>query len=159
RDGEWVRRGLDQLVVPLTVRDAVLERVHRLGPDARAVLDAAAVLADPAAEPAPAAVGGVPADRVRAGLARALGAPLPATDRGGLASYRHVLAARAVYQAIPDPGRRDLHQRAAAALAGELPSRLARHYREAGDQQRWRSYADRAAGAALAIGDEATAVV
>jgi predicted ATPase len=47
-DGQWMRLPLDEIAVPPTVRDAVLERSRRLGPDAQAVLRAAAVLGDPA---------------------------------------------------------------------------------------------------------------
>ncbi|HZC73916.1 MAG TPA: AAA family ATPase, partial [Jatrophihabitans sp.] len=50
RDGAWVRRRLHEIAVPPTVRDAVLERAGRLGPDAQAVLHAAAVLSDPTDE-------------------------------------------------------------------------------------------------------------
>ncbi|MFE4922850.1 AAA family ATPase [Streptomyces sp. NPDC056661] len=50
RDGEWMRRTLDEIAVPPTIRDAVTERVARLGADARRVLLAAAVLSDPADE-------------------------------------------------------------------------------------------------------------
>ncbi|WP_326633345.1 AAA family ATPase [Streptomyces sp. NBC_01761] len=50
RDGEWMRRTLDEISVPPTIRDAVTERVARLGADARRVLLAAAVLSDPADE-------------------------------------------------------------------------------------------------------------
>ncbi|WP_040028649.1 AAA family ATPase, partial [Streptomyces sp. 150FB] len=48
--GEWRRRTLTQIGVPPTIRDAVLERAARLGPDDRQVLRAAAVLAE-AADP------------------------------------------------------------------------------------------------------------
>ncbi|MET8275087.1 AAA family ATPase [Streptomyces sp. NPDC005096] len=50
RDGEWMRRTLDEIAVPPTIRDAVTERVARLGADARQVLLAAAVLSGPADE-------------------------------------------------------------------------------------------------------------
>ncbi|MFE2738060.1 AAA family ATPase [Streptomyces sp. NPDC059349] len=50
RDGEWMRRTLDEIAVPPTIRDAVTERVARLGADARQVLLAAAVLSDAADE-------------------------------------------------------------------------------------------------------------
>jgi DNA-binding CsgD family transcriptional regulator len=75
-------------------------------------------------------------------------------------SFRHDLAARAVYEAFPSPGRRTAHQRAAEALeaAPQPPAaRLARHFREAADVSKWSWYAEQAADAALAVGDEATA--
>ncbi|MET9472014.1 AAA family ATPase, partial [Streptomyces sp. NPDC002922] len=59
RDGEWMRRTLDEISVPPTIRDAVTERVARLGADARRVLLAAAVLSDPADERMLGAVSGL----------------------------------------------------------------------------------------------------
>jgi DNA-binding CsgD family transcriptional regulator/tetratricopeptide (TPR) repeat protein len=50
RDGEWVRRTLNEIAVPPTIRDAVTERVAQLGVDAQRVLLAAAVLSEPADE-------------------------------------------------------------------------------------------------------------
>ncbi|NUR26927.1 MAG: AAA family ATPase, partial [Catenulispora sp.] len=50
RDGRWVRRRLADIAVSATVREAVGERVDRLGPQARHLLYAAAVLAAPAPE-------------------------------------------------------------------------------------------------------------
>ncbi|MET8976338.1 AAA family ATPase [Streptomyces sp. NPDC004539] len=47
RDGAWIRRVLGELRVPATLRDSVLERVARLDPGARGVLEAAAVLDAP----------------------------------------------------------------------------------------------------------------
>ncbi|WP_329363288.1 helix-turn-helix transcriptional regulator [Streptomyces sp. NBC_01483] len=59
RDGEWRRRTLDEIAVPPTIRDAVTERVARLGIDAQRVLLAAAVLSDPADERTLGAVSGL----------------------------------------------------------------------------------------------------
>jgi DNA-binding CsgD family transcriptional regulator/tetratricopeptide (TPR) repeat protein len=158
--GEWVRRHLGALAVPSTVRDAVLERTGRLGSDARAVLQGAAVLTDPGGEPVLSAVTGVPSSRVRSGLAGALGCGLLHEDSRGLVSFRHVLAARAIYEAIPVPQRQEMHLRAGRALERLSPlpvASLARHFREAGQASEWCRYAEQAADLALASGDEATA--
>lgn len=159
----WVRRHLPDLDVPPTVRDAVLERAARLAPDAQAMLRAAAVLADPAGEAMLAAIAGIPAGRARAGLCEALSCGLLAEDgRRGLVAFRHALAAQAVYESIPGPERRDLHWRAGEALevrAPTLAAQLARHFREAGDAARWRTYGEQAADLALSTGDEASAGV
>ena len=163
RDGTWVRRDLAGIDVPLTVRDAVLERAGRLGQDARAVLRAAAVLAAPAGEPVLAAVAGLSAGRARAGLCEALGSGLLAEDvpnGHGLVSFRHVLAAQAVCESVPAPRRRELHLRAGRALEGVCPrplARLARHFREAGETAAWCRWGEQAADLALATGDEASA--
>ncbi len=76
-------------------------------------------------------------------------------------SFRHVLAGRAMYEAIPGPAARTLHLRAGRALEGcaAAPAvRLAHHYRVAGAAAKWARYAEQAADLALASGDEATAV-
>src|SRR5262249_20337172 len=61
RDGEWVQRTPDEIAVPPTIRDALTERVARLGADAQRVLLAAAVLAEPADERAVGVVSGLAA--------------------------------------------------------------------------------------------------
>jgi DNA-binding CsgD family transcriptional regulator/tetratricopeptide (TPR) repeat protein len=162
RRGQWVRRQLAEIAVPPSIRDAVLERAGRLSPDAQALLRAAAVLAEPATEQVLAAVAGMDAERARAGLSEALGSGLLAEDARGLVSFRHALAARAVYEAIPGPDRRAAHRRAGQALAGQLPppvAALARHFREGGDTTLWLRYGEQAADLAVAAGDEATAAV
>ncbi len=163
RGGEWVRRHLDALAVPPTVRDAVLERASRLGPEAQTVLQAAAVLADPLTVPVLMSVSGLCGDEAGRGLAGALACGLLAEDAPngrGLISFRHVLAARAVYEAIPVPERQGMHLRAGRVLEGWLPlpvARLARHFRAAGETSEWCRYAEQAADLALVTGDGLTA--
>ncbi|HEY1914417.1 MAG TPA: AAA family ATPase [Streptosporangiaceae bacterium] len=159
RHGAWARRHLDSIEVPPTVRDAVLERTDRLGPAALAVLRAAAVLGEPAPESVLLPVAGLAGEEGRAGLYEALGCGL-LTDNffpyGQTLTFRHMLAARAVYEAIPAPLRRELHLRAGCALEdlpALPPARLARHFREAGDSGAWCRYGEQAADLALAAGD------
>jgi DNA-binding CsgD family transcriptional regulator len=159
-DGEWIRRRIDDLEVPPTVRDAVLERAGRLGADAQAVLQAAAVLAAPAGEATLAAVTGLTTARCRTGLADALAAGLLAEDGRVLVSFRHALASQAVYEAIPPPARRALHQRCGQLLEAAQPlplAQLARHFRESGELAGWCRYGEQAADLALATGDGGTA--
>ncbi|WP_239134171.1 helix-turn-helix transcriptional regulator [Rugosimonospora africana] len=189
-DGEWIRRTLDDIVVPPTIRDAVLERAARLDAAARRVLQAAAVLAEPVGEAtliAVALAGGSPDVAAGAGAGAGAGggggagAPaglLPASadaglieaiDRGllveddrGRIRFGHVLAARAVYDAVPGPDRRRLHARAGRVLeaaATQPVARLAHHFREAGEVETWCRYAERAADLALASGDHRVAVM
>jgi predicted ATPase len=96
RGGGWERRHLDKIGVPATVRDMVLEQLGRLGPDALAVLQAAAVLSGPADEATVRAVGGLSAERAAAGLGEALSGSLMDDDARGLVAFRHVLACQAV---------------------------------------------------------------
>jgi DNA-binding CsgD family transcriptional regulator/tetratricopeptide (TPR) repeat protein len=164
-DGGWVRRNLDRIAVPPTIRDAVLERTGRLDAGARAVVRAAAVLADPASEAVLLAVAGLSSQDAGLGLAAAIRCGLLAEDnrpRGpGLISFRHVLAAQAVYEGMTARMRRQLHLRAALALEG-LPSppvaQLARHFRAGGDTSDWCHYAEQAADLELASGGEVAAV-
>ncbi|MFE2089472.1 helix-turn-helix transcriptional regulator [Streptomyces sp. NPDC059460] len=163
RGDSWVRQRLSEIDVPPTVRDVVLERSARLGPAAQAALRAAAVLTDPAPEEAVVEVmapEGDPASRL-AGLTEAVGSGLLREDQRGLVSYRHMLACRAVYEAIPVPQRRAMHLRAAHVLEDTTPSpvaQLARHFREAGNTTAWCRYTEQSADLALASGDDATAV-
>jgi DNA-binding CsgD family transcriptional regulator/tetratricopeptide (TPR) repeat protein len=157
--GEWVRRSLDEITVPATIRDGVLERTGRLGEDAQTVLAAAAVLGHPAQERMLRAVAGLTARRADTALTELVGSGLLDQDRSGLVSFRHVLAERAVYEAVAAPQRRLMHRRAGGLLASQSPqpvAQLTRHYREAADP-RWHDYAEEATDLALAAGDETTA--
>jgi DNA-binding CsgD family transcriptional regulator len=161
RAGGWERRRLAKIAVPPTVRDAVAERAGRLSADAQAVLRAVAVLAGPADEGTVCAVAGLPAGRAKDGLCEALCSGLLGEDGRGRLSFRHVLAGRAVYEAIPGPAARTLHLQAGRALEGSAAppvAQLAQHFRAAGDPAKWSRYAEEAADLALASGDEATAV-
>ncbi|PZF80585.1 LuxR family transcriptional regulator [Jiangella anatolica] len=162
RGGEWSRRAVDDLQVPPTVRDSVLERVDRLPPAARRVLEAAAVLTEPAGGVLLARVAGLSDDDARPGLAAALTSGLLREAAPGRFVCRHVLASRAVEEALPVSERRLLHGQAAAALQ-ELPTppvlRLSRHFREAGDVAAWSRHAEAAADLALEAGEDRAAVV
>ncbi len=160
--GEWSRRAVEDLQVPPTVRDSVLERVERLPATAQRVLEAAAVLGEPTAEPLLARVAGGGADVARRGLARALAVGLLQESAPGRFAFRHALAARAVEEAVPASERRRLHGRAAAALLDVDPppvARLSRHFREAGDLAAWSQHAEAAADLAMESGDDRAAVV
>jgi DNA-binding CsgD family transcriptional regulator/tetratricopeptide (TPR) repeat protein len=161
RDGHWVRQDLADIAVPPTVRDAVLERTARFGPATLTVLRAVAVLVDPADEDLLVTVSGLAPETVRDAVAEALDAGLLEEDERGAVSYRHFLAYRAVYEATAVRDRRAMHLRAAEHLERSTPlpvGRLARHFGEAGESEKWFGYAERAADAAQLAGDEATGV-
>ncbi|WP_051267516.1 helix-turn-helix transcriptional regulator [Nakamurella lactea] len=159
RDGEWVRRRLDQIAVPPRVRDSVLERVGRMSDAARAVVEAAAVLTDPSAEPTIAEVAGLEPSVFREGMGEALDAGVLGSNARRLIAFRHVLACRAVYDDLPSPRRGELHRRAGVALEHSPIAQnaaLARHFREAGETDGWVRYAEQAAALARSSGDVAT---
>ncbi|MGW3160846.1 helix-turn-helix transcriptional regulator [Streptomyces sp. NPDC001089] len=168
RDGEWMRRALHEITVPPTIRDAVVERVARLGPDARKVLLAAAVLGYPADEQLLGRVGGLaddadPAPAAEAAVAQAvrIGLLTESAGHSGRVGFRHALAAQAVYDGARPADRKAAHRRAAAVLEAVRPqpiAKLAHHFRLAGDIARWCVYTERAADVALVSGDHRAAL-
>ncbi|MFJ2397247.1 ATP-binding protein [Streptomyces sp. NPDC087843] len=157
----WIRRPLDDIAVPVTIRDAVTERAGRLGPHAQRILAAAAVLGEPVAEATLVEVAALPAGPAVTYIDEALSGGLLFEDGNGRIAFRHVLAARAVYDTISGRERRAAHRRAGEALSARRQppvARLAHHFRQAGDTARWSQYAEQAADLALASGDHHAAV-
>ncbi|MEU5825862.1 AAA family ATPase [Streptomyces sp. NPDC047803] len=160
REEEWVRHALADIAVPPTIRDAVAERVARLDPDARTVLEAAAVLGEPASEELLFTVAGLPADRARPAADAAVRCGLLTDGPYGRLAFRHALPAQAVYDGLTARARGRLHGRAGVTLEAEpqpSPTRLTHHFRCAGDTGRWLTHGERAADLALAAGDQRAA--
>jgi DNA-binding CsgD family transcriptional regulator/tetratricopeptide (TPR) repeat protein len=132
--------------VPSSITDAVLARVAALGADARAVLDAAAVVGGDLS-----LLEGVLGERPR-GLDECLAAGVLRSAGGGIA-FRHELARQAVEEAL-DPVRRvDLHARALASLRSSSDlARLAHHAEHARDAEAVLEYAPAAAKRASKLG-------
>ncbi|MFE7037231.1 helix-turn-helix transcriptional regulator [Streptomyces sp. NPDC057621] len=160
--GGWTRRRTDRCEVPPTVRDAVLQRAGRLGPDPRTVLYAMSVLAAPADLATLTAVTGLAQERFAGQVAEALGCGLLRESGPGQWSFRHPTACQAVHEAVPSQERRVMHLRAGRALERwPVPpvERLARHFRLAGDAEASSKYTERAAGLSARSGDVATAAL
>ncbi|MFU8854840.1 LuxR C-terminal-related transcriptional regulator [Micromonospora sp. SL1-18] len=160
-DDHWTRRVLTELDVPASVRESVLERVHRLDRDTQRLLEAASILMDPADEPLLATVADLDESAARSGVARALASGLLCERSAGRFTFRHVLDAQAISGAMPVSERRRMHERAARALRRKdhpPMARLAHHFREAGDDDQWCGYAEASAELALESGDDRTAV-
>jgi DNA-binding CsgD family transcriptional regulator len=121
--------------VPATVGDAILARAARLSPEARAVLDVAAVIGATVDLDLMLSVAGPVLDEADECIARGL---LRATDDG--LTFRHELTREAILTVIAPLRRRLLHARVLAALR-EAPeserdlARLAHHAEAAGDQE------------------------
>jgi DNA-binding CsgD family transcriptional regulator len=161
--GVWPgERELQELGIPRGLRDAIEQRLGLLSHDARRLVEAAAVLAVPSSELVLRCVAGLPAPRARRALGQALQAGLVAVAGDGVYAPRHPLAADAVRDGTPAPQRRWLHARAArelqAADGPEPLAQLAYHFKGAGLIRRWVRYAERAADAAVAAGDDLAAV-
>ena len=116
------------VLVPETVRDAVLLRAATLSEQARGAANAAAVFG---AEFELDVVSDLSGD----GLAGLLSSGLVVERRGGRAAFRHRLVRDALYEDVPWLERRELHRRIAEALDG-LPhaaAAIAAHRQAAGD--------------------------
>jgi DNA-binding CsgD family transcriptional regulator len=137
--------------IPASVRDAVLARAARLSPEARSVLDVAAVIGKLAE-----------ANLLTRVVGPVIAAIEECCDRGCLQpdsdalAFRHELARDAIYDAIRPLRRRLLHARVLAALREEAPTsqdtaRLAHHAEAAGDREATLAFATRAAAQASAL--------
>jgi DNA-binding CsgD family transcriptional regulator len=136
--------------LPVSVRDATLARVARLGPEVKGVVDVAAVVGQR-----------VPPDlldelapgyevAVEAALARGV-----LTDDGTAFGFRHELTRQAIEQAISAPRRAALHGAVARALAarGDCDhARIAHHAEAAGFGELASRHAVLAAGEAERVG-------
>ncbi len=137
-------------VMPASVREATLARVRRLGPDARGVVDAAAVIGQR-----------VPTHLLARVAPDSVSATEEAVAHGVLVSdqqmlgFRHELTRQAIEESISAPRRAALHERVLAVLAaaGEAdPARLADHAERAGRDAEASRYALQAATEAERIG-------
>lgn len=143
--------------VPATVSDAVLARVRRLSPAARAVVDAVAVVPDKVELELVWAVTGKDPAAVEECLDAGL---LHATDAGWV-RFGHELARLAVEASLSAVRRPELH----AAVLGWLtqrtgadPARLADHAHQAHDRQAVLAYAPVAGDQASSLGAHREAV-
>jgi DNA-binding CsgD family transcriptional regulator len=137
--------------VPASVGDAVLARAARLSPEARAVLDVAAVIGSTVDLDVLLAVAGPVLDEVDEGIARGL---LQTTEDE--LAFRHTLTREAILAAIAPLRRRLLHSRVLAALR-EVPAakqnlaRLAHHAEAAGEREAVLAFAVAAAEQAAGL--------
>ncbi|MBA2440459.1 MAG: AAA family ATPase, partial [Thermoleophilaceae bacterium] len=156
-DGQAVG-DLEQVDVPTVIRQAIRERMESFTADARLITQAAAVLALPAGEHLLTRVAGLASTRAMRGLTRALSSALVEEKGAGLYGFRHALAAQAVYDEVPAPERRRLHQRAGEALESAPEAapaaQLAHHFQRADRPKQWARYAEAAADGAGAVGDD-----
>ncbi|MFC7616239.1 ATP-binding protein [Actinokineospora soli] len=153
------RRLLESVEVPGLLRDGMADRLSALPAVAVRLVRAAAVLGVPAPAELLGGVGGVPATRLRAALAHALGGHVLYEVDGGY-GFRHPLARQAVYDTIASAERVHLHDRAVTALEEVRPRplvQLAEHSERAGRTRAWLAYGEAAADRAVEAGDAATA--
>ncbi len=138
--------------IPQTVRDAVLARATRLDPEARALLEAAAVVTPQADMWLLETLAPDTVARIEDCLASGMLVPAP----GGVA-FRHELARIAVEESLTPDRALTLHRAALAALANPPAgapdlARLAHHAEAANDQAAVLRFARQAAARAASLG-------
>ncbi|MFJ4670674.1 ATP-binding protein [Kitasatospora purpeofusca] len=142
--------------IPRGLRDAVTERLARLGGNGAAVVAAAAVLGVPADEQLLTAVAGLDAEAGAEGLTEALHAAVLRETAPDRYAFRSPSARQVAQGRVAGPRRRVLHQRAVAALGTREPrplARIAEHTLAMGDRPAWQDLAQAAADQAAALGD------
>lgn len=136
-----------EVPLPETVRDTVLLLVERLGDEARASLELAAVAGQrfdlELLEKLDGAVG----------LDQALELGVIAEVEPGIGAFRHALVREALHAEVPWARRRELHRRVGAALErrGAPPRLVAEHWLGAGESERARVALVAAADASCAV--------
>ncbi|MFJ8436681.1 AAA family ATPase [Kitasatospora sp. NPDC094019] len=142
--------------LPRGLRDAVTERLARLGGNGAAVVAAAAVLGVPADEELLTAVAGLDAEAGADGLTEALHAAVLWETAPDRYAFRSPSARQVAQGRIAGPRRRVLHRRAVTALGSREPrplARIAEHTLAMGDRPAWQDLAQAAADQAAALGD------
>ncbi|MET9230351.1 AAA family ATPase [Lentzea sp. NPDC003310] len=157
-DGATARRLLDNVDVPVLLRDAIAERLAALPAAATRLVQAAAVLGAPASAELLGEVAEI--QESRAALTHALtGHVLHEVDARRY-GFRHALAQQAVYDTLSGPDRQALHARTVEVLDAVEPRplvQLAEHSERAGRTSEWLRYGEAAADRAVENGDAATA--
>jgi class 3 adenylate cyclase len=119
------RAALDEVGIPETVRETILQRLARLDPEPVAVLEAAAVLGRDFDYPTLLAVSGAGEAAVQSALEQAIAEQLVSDhpEAAGRYRWRHALTQEAIYDSIVVPRRQAVHSRAADVLAAAESSR------------------------------------
>jgi DNA-binding CsgD family transcriptional regulator/tetratricopeptide (TPR) repeat protein len=139
-------KAIQRARLPATVSEAILARVHALGPIALETLSAAAVIGRTVSFDDLREVLGVDEESLVATLEQLVAHQLLREERTGEGdsyAFPHALMQEALYEAVISRRRRLLHRRAAAALerkpSGRIPTRLdqlAYHFRLGGETER-----------------------
>src|SRR5579875_2257103 len=159
-EGDWARRSMAEIEMPVSVREALLARASTLEPGALEVLQLAAIAGDQLdlpvlAEAAGAEPSGVDA-LVRSGLQLQLLAELRDGPRTTY-KFRHALTREALADELVGPDRQHAHRRVAEAMVtvhapalDAVAAQLADHYEAAGEMGDAIAFGLRAARSAAA---------
>ena len=153
---------LEHADVPRGLQEVFTERLAALSPAASAVVEAAAVLDVPAAEPILVQVAGLGPEQGRRGVTEALRTAVLSETEPARYFFRHTLAQQVAYRRLPGPVRSHLHRRAIEVLENQSPPplvQIAHHTFQLGDRSAWLTRAQAAADQAIALGDVGTATM
>ena len=157
RTDRWAWSPAASLPPQATLQELLGRRIERLPGSARAVLEAAAILAHDCDEELLAQMTLLPMEEVLEGIARLLTAGLlsPTFERvRGAFSFAHEEVARAARDRLEPERRSRLHRRAAEVMVRRgvgSAAEIAMHYAAAGADHEAHDYSLRAADAALAL--------
>jgi len=141
--GEWERRDIAEMAMPLSVRETLLLRARNLDGPIVEALQLAAVLGERIEPDVLAAVTGMSAPQVEHLIGEGLRLQLISERRDGPRAtyrFRHALTREAFADELVGPARRHAHRRIAEALRSlheddldSIASELAEHFEQAGD--------------------------
>jgi tetratricopeptide (TPR) repeat protein len=150
--GRWKRCEIGELIIPQSVKEAIGNRLDRVGQATNEALRAAAVLGKTFTfEELMATAGNTPEDALLDALDEAVGAQLIAVASDDSFTFTHDKIREVLYEELNPIRRRRLHRHAAEGLEGcrEIShcrvERLAYHYIQAADYERGFTYAKQAA--------------
>ena len=136
-DDAWVVGDLGHVRVPSLVQGVIEARLARLGDDARAVLEIAAVIGQETSIDLWVAISGVPDALLADAVERATAAHIVEEVRDGAGfRFTHALIRETLYEGIGSLRRRALHRQIGAVLAcrpNPEPDAIATHFQQAAD--------------------------
>jgi len=157
--GEWERRALADIAMPLTVRDTLLARVKALDPDTLLVLKLAALAGERLDLAVLADASGIGAVELDEAVGRGLETQLLVEQRSGPLiryAFRHALTREALADELVGPDRRRAHEHLARAIVrthaedlDAVAGALADHFSQAGDVEEALEFSRRAAHVAM----------
>jgi class 3 adenylate cyclase len=115
------RAALDEVGIPETVRDSVVQRLSRLDAEHSEILEVAAILGRTFSYPTLVAVAEADQAAVQSALASAVSLQLIEEEAEGQGTYRwrHALTEEAIHDEVVTPRRQAIHSRAADVLGAD----------------------------------------
>lgn len=142
-EGDWARRSMAEIEMPVSVREALLARASTLEPGQLEVLELAAIAGDQLDLPVLAAAARRPRSEIDGAVRSGLQLQLLAEHRDGprtVYTFRHALTREAMADELVGPDRQRAHRRVAEAIAtthaedlDAIAAQLADHYEAAGE--------------------------